>query len=38
MRSATGPPQFSLGLGCEQVWNLKGGMLEWNDARLPIEH
>jgi sulfur dioxygenase len=25
------------GLGFERVWNLKGGMLDWNDARLPRE-
>jgi sulfur dioxygenase len=37
MRSATAAAILT-GLGCEQVWNLKGGMLEWNDALLPIEH
>ncbi|HSU91182.1 MAG TPA: rhodanese-like domain-containing protein, partial [Sporolactobacillaceae bacterium] len=37
MRSATAAAILT-GLGCEQVWNLKGGMIEWNDARLPIEH
>jgi sulfur dioxygenase len=26
------------GLGFEHVWNLKGGMLDWSDARMPIEH
>ncbi len=26
------------GLGFERVCNLKGGMLDWNDAHLPIEH
>ena len=26
------------GLGFEHVSNLKGGMIEWNDAHLPIEH
>lgn len=26
------------GLGFERVSNLKGGMIEWNDARLPVEH
>jgi sulfur dioxygenase len=26
------------GLGFERVWNLKGGMLDWNDAHLPVEH
>jgi sulfur dioxygenase len=25
------------GLGFEHVFNLKGGMLDWNDARLPVE-
>ena len=37
MRSATAAAILT-GLGCEQVWNLKGGMIEWNDARLPVEH
>ena len=37
MRSATAAAILT-GLGCDQVWNLKGGMLEWNDARLPVEH
>jgi len=37
MRSATAAAILT-GLGCEQVWNLKGGMLAWNDARLPVEH
>jgi glyoxylase-like metal-dependent hydrolase (beta-lactamase superfamily II)/rhodanese-related sulfurtransferase len=26
-----------VGLGFEHVCNLKGGMLDWNDAKLPIE-
>lgn len=26
------------GLGFEHVSNLKGGMLDWNEARLPVEH
>ncbi|HVB82405.1 MAG TPA: MBL fold metallo-hydrolase [Candidatus Binataceae bacterium] len=26
------------GLGFEKVCSLKGGMLDWNDARLPVEH
>lgn len=26
------------GLGFDRVCNLKGGMLDWNDAGLPIEH
>jgi len=25
------------GLGFEQVWNLKGGMLDWKNASLPVE-
>jgi sulfur dioxygenase len=25
------------GLGFERVWNLKGGMLDWTDARMPVE-
>jgi sulfur dioxygenase len=25
------------GLGFERVYNLKGGMLDWNDAHLPVE-
>jgi glyoxylase-like metal-dependent hydrolase (beta-lactamase superfamily II)/rhodanese-related sulfurtransferase len=25
------------GMGFERVGNLKGGMLDWNDARLPVE-
>jgi rhodanese-related sulfurtransferase len=25
------------GLGFEQVSNLKGGMLDWNDQNLPVE-
>jgi glyoxylase-like metal-dependent hydrolase (beta-lactamase superfamily II)/rhodanese-related sulfurtransferase len=25
------------GLGFEQVWNLKGGMLDWHDQNLPVE-
>jgi len=25
------------GLGFEHVWNLKGGMIEWKDAQLPVE-
>ena len=37
MRSATAAAILT-GLGCDQVWNLKGGMLEWNNARLPVEH
>ena len=26
-----------IGLGFEQVSNLKGGMLDWNDQNLPVE-
>ena len=26
-----------IGLGFEHVCNLKGGMLDWNDAKLPVE-
>jgi sulfur dioxygenase len=26
------------GLGFGRVCNLKGGMIDWNDARLPVEH
>ncbi|MGH7907031.1 MAG: rhodanese-like domain-containing protein [Candidatus Binataceae bacterium] len=25
------------GMGFERVSNLRGGMLDWNDARLPVE-
>ncbi len=25
------------GLSFEHVWNLKGGMIEWKDAHLPVE-
>jgi len=25
------------GLGFDRVWNMKGGMLDWNEARLPVE-
>jgi sulfur dioxygenase len=25
------------GMGFEQVYNLKGGMVDWNDRRLPVE-
>jgi rhodanese-related sulfurtransferase len=24
-------------LGFEQVWNLRGGMIEWKDAQFPVE-
>jgi rhodanese-related sulfurtransferase len=36
VRSATAVAILT-GMGFEHVWNLKGGMIEWNDARLPIE-
>ncbi len=35
-RSTTAAAMLT-GLGFERVWNLKGGMLEWNDAGLPVE-
>jgi glyoxylase-like metal-dependent hydrolase (beta-lactamase superfamily II)/rhodanese-related sulfurtransferase len=25
------------GLGFDRVWNLRGGMLDWTDARMPVE-
>jgi sulfur dioxygenase len=37
VRSATAAAILT-GLGCEHVSNLKGGMIAWNDARLPVEH
>ena len=36
VRSATAAAILT-GLGFEHVWNLKGGMLEWREARLPVE-
>ena len=36
VRSATAAAILT-GLGFEKVCNLKGGMLEWNDAHLPVE-
>jgi sulfur dioxygenase len=36
VRSATAAAILT-GLGCEHVSNLKGGMIAWNDARLPVE-
>jgi sulfur dioxygenase len=36
VRSATAAAILT-GLGFENVWNLKGGMLEWKDAELPVE-
>ncbi|HEY6395324.1 MAG TPA: MBL fold metallo-hydrolase [Candidatus Binataceae bacterium] len=35
VRSATAAAILT-GVGFEQVWNLKGGMIEWNDAKLPV--
>jgi rhodanese-related sulfurtransferase len=36
VRSATAAAILT-GLGFEHVWNLKGGMLDWNEARLAVE-
>jgi glyoxylase-like metal-dependent hydrolase (beta-lactamase superfamily II)/rhodanese-related sulfurtransferase len=36
VRSATAAAILT-GLGFEHVWNLKGGMIEWKDAQLPVE-
>jgi rhodanese-related sulfurtransferase len=36
VRSATAAAILT-GLGFEHVWNLNGGMIEWKDARLPVE-
>jgi rhodanese-related sulfurtransferase len=36
VRSTTGAAILT-GLGFEQVSNLKGGMLDWNSAGLPVE-
>jgi rhodanese-related sulfurtransferase len=36
IRSSTGAAILT-GLGFDHVSNLKGGMLEWNDAGLPVE-
>ncbi len=36
VRSATAAAILT-GLGFDHVWNLKGGMLDWNDAGLPVE-
>ncbi|HEY4884995.1 MAG TPA: rhodanese-like domain-containing protein [Myxococcales bacterium] len=33
-RTAT---EMLTGLGFEHVWNMNGGMLDWNVERLPIE-
>jgi sulfur dioxygenase len=37
MRSTTAAAIMT-GMGFERVRNLKGGMLDWNDAHLPVEH
>jgi sulfur dioxygenase len=37
VRSSTAAAMLS-GLGFEQVSNLAGGMLDWNEQKLPIEH
>ena len=36
VRSATAAAILT-GMGFEHVWNLKGGMIEWKDAQLPVE-
>jgi rhodanese-related sulfurtransferase len=36
VRSATAAAILT-GLSFEHVWNLKGGMLEWKDAKFPVE-
>jgi sulfur dioxygenase len=36
VRSTTGAAILS-GLGFDKVYNLQGGMIDWNDGRLPIE-
>jgi len=36
VRSSTGAAILT-GLGFDHVSNLKGGMLEWNEAGLPVE-
>lgn len=36
VRSATAAAILT-GLGFDRVWNLKGGMLEWVDAKMPVE-
>jgi sulfur dioxygenase len=37
VRSATAAAILTA-LGFEHVSNLKGGMIEWNEAGLPVEH
>jgi len=36
VRSTTAAAMLTA-LGFEHVWNMKGGMLDWNVERLPIE-
>jgi len=36
VRSVTGAAILT-GLGFEKVWSMRGGMLDWDDARLPVE-
>jgi sulfur dioxygenase len=36
VRSATAAAILT-GLGFERVWNLRGGMLAWQDSKLPVE-
>jgi len=36
VRSATAAAILT-GMGFEHVWNLKGGMIEWKESRLPVE-
>jgi rhodanese-related sulfurtransferase len=36
VRSATAAAILT-GLGFDQVWNLRGGMLDWNEQNLPVE-
>ena len=33
---STSAAAILLGLGFEQVWNLRGGMLAWNEEKLPV--
>lgn len=37
VRSATAAAMLT-GLGFDHVLNMRGGMLDWNDAHLPVEH
>ena len=36
-RSSTTAAALLAGLGFDHVANLKGGMLDWNDAGLPVD-